>query len=850
MEINNDSFSPSIRGGSAPKKDLVESWLVSISHNLVFLALSITPLFFIPLVTVPLGYSKIFLVAVALSIAIILYSLSILRTGSLRISIPPLGYALWGVVAAALISALLSGDRYDAIFGNTLEVQTVGFLIVIASLVTIPLLLNFTKAMIVRVLTLFGASAILLSIYHLSRLILGSEFLSFEAFNNLTSSPFGGWNSLAIFFGLVIILSMITLEQLPLTKSGRLYFVVAVILSLIMLVVINFFAIWGVLVVVSLIVLMYGLVKDRFGTETLARESKTGSSLLSISLSAMVCLVSLVAILGGQAFSSTISNLTAVDFLEVRPSVGATLDITKSVYATDSVLGVGPNRFTDAWQAFKNPAINQTIFWNVDFVSGYSYFTTTLVTLGMIGVFAWLVFLILFVYTGFRFILKSREVDTLWFYIGSSSFAAGLYLWGMLFVYTPSSIVFVLAAFFTSCLCASYVALNPSNGIRIELSQNKRTAVVLVGATMVVMLVSVSSIYVLSRHYSSVVMFNQAINSVLKSTPIDQVEQKIEKAYLQSPNDLYVRQVAEYQLSKINTLLNKTEPSEIEQKEFEKAVSLGILSAQRAIESDGTNSSNWRMLGAFYSVLAGVGIEGSKERALESYEKAKSYDPQNPFYDLLTAQLYVRVGEVDSARESLRSSITKKPNYTDALIFLTELDVSQGNVDSAIETTLAVLSLEPQNPARYFQLGILYTSSQRFAEAIDAFERAVELDNNYANARFFLARLYATEGKKAEALQMLQVVSDLNPGNQEVANLRQAIESDLDVGFVSQTTAAGVLPEDEPAVSDVVTTQGDPDTNLVTPVNVSGNTDNGDTDEQLNENDSDSDPEVVNPEAE
>ncbi len=804
------------------RHDRIENGLVAIAHGLLIITIGLLPIFFIPKGSVPLEYSKTFFVIGGLLGSVVLYGLAMLRSGRIRIALPLPVYALWGVAVAWLVSALLSGDRFDALFGNMFDTHTVAFMLVLAGVVTVPLLVHFSKNAIITVYMLLGASALILALFHTLRLMFGASFLSLGMFPTLVATPFGAWNSLALFFGLTILLSLIALEQLPLTMWGRLFFAVVTTLSLIMLIAINFFAIWIVLGLVSLIVLMYGLVKDRLTDQSFAREQKSSVSGVSLILSGLVFAVALIAVLGGSSFGSVVSNVTNVSFLEVRPSLGATLDVTRGALSDSSILGIGPNRFADAWRLYKDPAINTSLFWSVDFPSGYSYFASVPAMVGILGSLAWLVFLTLFAITGLRVVLWPVVHDRAWYFIGTSSFVGAIYLWGMALVYTPNAAAMLLAAFFTSTLLCASVALRPTRALHFSLQEQKRAALLLVGVVMVLIVGSVTLFYGTARHFTAVVLFNDAVQSVATGRSIEEVELQIERAFTLVQNDVFARQVAEYQLAKIGTLLTLEEPTEAEQQMFEAAITQGVAAAQQAVERDPTDGRNHAVAGALYSVLASIGIESTAERSAAAFEAAQAVDPHNPLYPLLEAQLAARTGNPERARERALAAVELKPNYTEALSFIAELDIAAGNVESAIDATQAILSLEPQNPARYFQLGILFMAAGSTTDATTIFEAAVSLDGNYANARYFLARLYAAEGNRAAARAQLEAVQELNPDNSEIAGLIAALDAGEDIGFATEATDEIGLPTTE--TEGVVTSPGDPDTSLVTPVNIGSGT--------------------------
>lgn len=801
-------------------EDKVELSLKAVAQNSIVLMFGLLPLIFIPVAFAPFGYTKTFFVIIGIVIACIFFSLSILRSGVVKFSAPWALVAFWGVAAVTAVSALLSGDMRDSFIGDSFGVQTALFIVVLAVVMSISSIVGQTKATIMRLYVLLAGSAVFLGIFHLLRIVFGPTFLSLGVFTAANSSPLGGWNDLGLFFGLTILLALVALEQLPLTKSGKILFSVVVTASLCMLAVVNFFAVWIVLALVSLVQLMYILTKERFSEQVLTLQKEKDVSMYSVSLSLLVFVCSLVFIVGGSAVGGFVSNMTNVSYMEVRPSLEATIDIGRNVYQENAFVGIGPNKFVDAWRLYKDPSINQTVFWSTNFSSASSFLTTQFVTGGIFSVLAWLVFLVLFFVAGFRMLFKAVHVDKFWYFIGTSSFVAASYLWGMSLVYNPGPVVLLLGALFTGIVFVAHSALLTTSVRRVTVTSNKRAAFILVGVVMIVIIGSASALYYTGRHYASAYTFSAAISGAADTATLEEVEQTISSAYAVSPSDLYARQLAGYQIAKMNSLLSLESPTAEQQQAFQTAAVNGVNAAQLAVDTDKTDPQNWSTLGAVYSILAASGVEGAKERAAEAFGKAREYDPTNPSYALLEAQLSSRIGDVEAARVSAIAAIQLKQNYTDALFFLTQLDIAEGKVEDAITTTRAIISLEPSNPARYYQLGVLESSAANVDNAITAFTQAVALDGNYANARYFLALAYIQKENSAAALEQLEVVLELNPGNLDVAALIAQVKSG-EVFDVAPEVLSEQIPE-APVVSDgadgVVSTQT-PDTPLVSSVN-------------------------------
>lgn len=800
--------------------DAVETSLRSISQYVATITFGFLPLLFIPIAFMPLDYGKVIIALSATVLAIMFAALANLRSGSITIAAPWALLGLWLVAGIGVLAAIFSGDVTDAMVGDLFEVNSAIFLLLLALVASVTTLVQFTKVSIMRLYMFLTVSAGVLSLYHVSRLVFGPEFLSLGLFTGQVSTAIGSWNDLGLFFGLSILLCMVALEQLPLTRSGRITFTVGIVFSLLMLMVINFSAVWWVLGIVSLVMLMYGLVRDRFAEPTLGLEQSSASnSLQSILTSLAVFIVSLVFILAGGPLGGVVSQITGVSHLEVRPSFTATTEIARSVYSENAFFGIGPNKFVDAWRLYKNPAINQTIFWDTDFRGGNGYITSHLVTTGILGTLAWLLFLGLFIYAGFRMLFKTVHADRFWYFIGSSAFVGALYLWGMSLVYLPGATILIIAALFTAIMFAAYVEIVGAPSFVLNAQGNKRMAVVLVGVVMVIVIASASVLYYVGRHYSAVYTYAQAISSAIPGvTTLTDVELQIARAFELYPNDTYARQVANYQLAKIDALLALTEPTPEEQQEFQAAVVNGVNSAQRAVELDPTDAINWAILGRVYSVLVAAGETEVIQRAEEAFATARELAPQNPQLPLLQAQLQVRAQNIERARELVGEAIALKPNFTEALNFLTQIEVAEGRTEEAIAATRSIINIEPNNPARYYQLAILLSASGDLPGSTAALERAVALNTNYANARYLLALAYAQAERTDDALEQLRVVLELNPDNQAVLSLISQLESGE---FTPTATPAGSV--NEPATvssSDTeVTATEAPDTSLISPVN-------------------------------
>ena len=807
--------------GHAPRtfaRDPLAHKLQSIAHTILVVVFGLSPLFFLPFSPIAPGATKVLVVVFGIALALVFFSLSVLRSGRLAYSKSQSLLAFWGVTLVALISALLSGDIADAMAGAMVDVHTALFLLLLAISMTLWSFLDVRKDSVMRLYVLIVASTFVLILFHVLRLIFGAEFLSFGVFTDATSSLIGSWNDLALFLGLIILVGLVTLEQLPLTKWGRIVFGLVIALSLIVLMVVNFFFVWVVLGLVSLILIVYSHGRTRFmgGVE----ESTSKQSLLSLAVPVVVFLISALFTFAGGSIGGALAEKTGVSYLEVRPSFEATADIARGVYKENALLGVGPNRFADAWRVHKDVSIGNTAFWNVDFQSGNGYIPTFFVTTGALGGIAWIIFLITFFYSSIRTLLYAQGKDAMWYFVMTSSFVGAAYIWGMSLIYVPNVSVLLLGALFTGVTLLAQSMLQPQRMRTLVVRPDRRNGFILTFVVMIVIVVAVGAMYNAGKRYYSVYLFGTSAELAQQEVELDVIEDTLVRAFDVSPNDLYARRLAEYQLARMQIFAAEPELTELQQQQFQTATANGINAAQLAIERDVSDPQNWAVLGRIYSLLAGLEVEGAFDRAKAHLDQAKVLDPKSPLRALQLADLSAQTGDLATARARIGEATNLKANYSDAFFLLSQIDVAEGDVDSAINATRAIISFEPENPTRYYQLGLLYVSKRDWTTAGQVFAEAVRLNPEYSNARYFLGLMYSQLGDAENALVQMRAVLERNPENDLVLSHIDELETKgrvTTVDFGGEQVVSG--EEGVTQSGENVTAETAPDTPLITPVN-------------------------------
>jgi hypothetical protein len=336
------------------KTDRISRTLLRVSQFFFVTAIASVPLFFIPNISGIGQFPKVYVVLLLLLLSGVMLSLSILRSGSITLRMSPLVLSWWCVVGVAIVSAIISPNIMSGLFGDVLEIHTVGFLALMGFVMSMSLTMNSSKISVLYLLGLIGGGVLAVILLFLVRLVAGVETLSFGVLANLSDNLIGSFNDMGIVSGLLVILTMVAMVQLSLPRLGLMFSGIVLFLALFTLVIVNFFFVWLVIALFSLMLLMYSLTKDRFGVPHDVISHHNALSLASTCLIGAVFMVSAVFLIGGSNLGTSVSSMTGVSYIEIRPSMTATMDILRQVYAENAFTGFGPNRFLEAWTLYKD----------------------------------------------------------------------------------------------------------------------------------------------------------------------------------------------------------------------------------------------------------------------------------------------------------------------------------------------------------------------------------------------------------------------------------------------------------------------------------------------------------------
>lgn len=734
----------------------------------VFLSL----FFFIPYVPVTLEASKGFLLSVGTTLSVFFWLIA--RLGEGKFTFPKDRLILFaGVIPLVfLVASFFSSSLYRSLFGSGFEIGTFGSMLILFVLFFLSSMYFQTEK---RLWYFFGAlflGGLMLSVFELLNMFVGFErflpgFLQGVSSGNLV----GSWNNFGLLFGLMILLSIFTLEFLK-TRGFFLFIQYFLLVTgLFFLIAVNIPLVWLLVGIFSIIIFVYSVSIQHAGVRIVHGGGEKKRFPFSALIVVFFCLSFLI---GSNSLGGLVSKYISISTPEVRPSLVTTSQIAWKSIKHNPFFGTGPNTFMIDWSLWQPREIAQTIFWNIDFNEGYSTLATFAVTTGIIGFLSWIIFFIIFVIRGIQS-MRIALKDPLSNYFIMTTFMVSLYSWISIIIYTPNIIMLMLAFVSSGILIGILVYRKVVEVKDISFLNDPRNSFFAILALFSLMLVTLSVTYLYVEKFTSVIYFSKGVkaDSTIESLVVS--EKNLLDAISLDKNDAYYRTLSQVYLAQMGVIVNDKNISEDALKSnLQQLINLAQNNATLAVEQNPKQYLNYFNLGNVYASLVPLSVENSYESAVTSYSKAESLAPSNPSILLARAQLEFAKKNNDEARKYVQKALDLKLNYTDAFSLLSQIELEEGNPSAAIKQVERAAELNPNDANIFFRLGLLRYNNYQYSDSVGSFEQAVTLNPNYLNARYFLGLAYQKVNRTGEALVQFKILLKVLPDNKDV---KDAIDS-------------------------------------------------------------------------
>lgn len=758
------------------------SYLEKASYIVFLITLIFSPLVFISSSYAPLDVSKTIIISFGILISSILCVLySIFEKKSLLFPKNSLITLSILLIISTIISSLASVNFSKSFLGQGFEVNTTSFLLLMfTAMFLISYLTSKDRDRILYVYACILIPFLILALFHFMRFIFGVDFLDFGILNTLSSTLIGKWYDFGVFTGIIALLSFLSIEFLPLSKSFKILLSILLAISVFILIIVNYKFIWISIAIIILAVNVYQYLNKL----PQGNGIKKISSRFSI-FAMIVFIVSVLFAWKGDGIAIPLVKALKIEQTDASLSWRPTLDISSDTLKESPLFGAGPNRFVNQYFHFKPLPINQTIFWNYEFSNGFGFFLTSFITQGIVGAILWCLFSIFFIRLGVSALKKA--INPVSKFIISSTFFISSFLWLMLLVYFPSHIILFITFVFTGLFLAALILEGMININFVNFKEGsilKKYSFIL-PIISIIILITWTFVYI--KKNVALGYFQGGINflSLPDNKGLDEAENDFNKALSWDRSDVYYQALSEVNIIKINSLTQQIQtqaqqgakiPNPDLLKQIGDLVEKAIQYTRNAISIDPTNYYNYLAEARISEIATSFQIKNAYENTKTSYKNAIELNPFNPLLYLNLAKFEDSQKKFDEAQRNVGIALQLKQDYLDAIFFLSQVQVEQGQIKEAITSTQVAIQINPKDPLLFFQLGILEYNNKNYEEAVKSLDKAVELNNQYANARYFLGLALARLNKNQEALVQFEEVLKTNPDNKEItlmiSNLR------------------------------------------------------------------------------
>jgi len=751
----------------------MENTLDKITKILIYLLVFLLPLWFLPWTGNILDFNKQALLVILVFLALFCWLLKSLTEGKISLSVSYFNIPVLVFLLILGISTYFSAYRYGSFWGWPLKVAD-SFLTTLSFVLLYFLILNvFRKRDIFWLIFFLILSGTIAGLFAGAQLfgnfLLPFDFTRFSSFNTV-----GTINSLGIFLAalLPLLLSLFFV-------SKRLIKILLFLFSLVILgvlLVINFWVAWIVVLVGSIVILVFGISqRERFKPNWLALP--------------MVFLV--ISIFFG-IFKIALPGLPITP-LEISPSQRASFHIAKEALKQKPILGTGPGTFVYNFARFKPETLNQTVFWAIRFSTGASDILDKLATIGILGTLSF------FGLIGYFFVFGLRKL------VGKPAFAkatAGeekgkpiervpkaskLYDWVLGLGVFANFVGIVTAMFFyptnVSLLFLFWVGVSTFLVLMEEkkkswVLESVSTSSILVSFAFILALIfGIAICFMTGERYLAEVRYQQGIQAWQRGDNLEATNLLLRAVSLTGGSqDTYFRDLSQIYLFRIREEIQKNRPAEETSRIITPLIGNAINSAKSATDVAPENVANWSVRGFVYRQMINL-LEGAVDWAKKSYERAITLEPKNPYLYTELGRVYLAQEDTEKAREQFQKALELKTDYAPARFQIALLYVKENKIKEAIAEMENAKNLSPMDVGVAFQLGFLYYNDQQYDKAKAELERAVSLNENYSNARYFLGLIYDKEGKKDEAILQFEKIAELNPDNEEVKKILENLRA-------------------------------------------------------------------------
>ncbi|MCX7699106.1 MAG: tetratricopeptide repeat protein [Candidatus Goldbacteria bacterium] len=188
------------------------------------------------------------------------------------------------------------------------------------------------------------------------------------------------------------------------------------------------------------------------------------------------------------------------------------------------------------------------------------------------------------------------------------------------------------------------------------------------------------------------------------------------------------------------------------------------------------NGYNYNNVARVYKAYGELNDRTKFKDAIDFYNEAIKRDPNNAYFGLDLATVYINIGAFDKAIELCKRYSELYPDYAVPLSYIGYIYMLQGpqKINEAKFYYELAIS-KPQwhkdivtQSSTYSNLGIIYYNLKMLNEATEMFKKVIEIRPDYIEGYLNLGRLYVLMNRKEEAKAVYEQAMKINPNDERL----------------------------------------------------------------------------------
>ncbi|MBI2062967.1 MAG: tetratricopeptide repeat protein [Candidatus Yanofskybacteria bacterium] len=779
---NRDGSSDAVQYQEEPILANVTPLFRTTIRRLVYSAVFILPLWFLPWTADILEFNKQTLLIAVAGIGLVLYLVDIIRGGIVSYKPTLFYFPVAGIMAASAISVIFSVNKFTSLFGVG-ESRSAAFVTVASLAVLFFLAVNVIEDRgnkLKKIVTASLALAFIFGVLQVFGIFLfkGTVFAS-RAFNSV-----GSLNSLGILAALSLVFfipsgiakkhddeNLAEPNLISMLAGGLRY--IGIVSALLLVILINWWPVW-VITFISLLTLVYF---DSVGDARLVKNRK----MKLFAMPMVVIVLGVFLMLINFNWTSLKSKLP----VEVAPSHKTSWKIDLNSLRTKPS-GYGAENFAIAYDKFKPTSIANSVFYRFRFSDSASELYNSAAEGGFLAILSFIA-LLWFYWKE----MTARIKDS--FNSGAETSAIWAASFGLLVAYFLYPFNVVTMAFLFLLLALIVLTSDSSQERTISLESDAKLSFAGSLAFIMGLVLVLVAGYFTTKNYAA----NISLARALENSNLSKSIEYFVKSANGNPNDTrayrLLSQAVVAQLAEdLKKGPQKGESRETYDSKIQNQIASAVSIALRATDTNSADSQNWINRGLIYENIMTL-VSGANQAAVNMYNESLTRNPADPNTYLRIGNVYLSAsdnlqralnnsqnrGGVDfaavrkqisddlvRAEENYKKAISFYNNFGQALFNLAVVYDRQDKLPDAIKQFEKLRAANPKDPSVAFQLGLLYYRNNQKNNAFTVWQQAVILFPNYSNARWYLSLVFEERGDLDNALKQVEEIEKFNPDNE------------------------------------------------------------------------------------